>query len=418
MAVSFTVTPEPDHVPPRMRLDFDTGSGTDVFQDLQVTRDGVMTRSQPPVGSRTSLMYDYDADFGMPVTYTATGSASSFSTVLDETWADLTGWTTYSGTPAVAGSELTTGAVMQEVASAGGGAVTIHDAASFTGVIEFHTGAIAAPGGPRAETRLTLYRYGSNIAVSYGGGPTRTFAPGTGDFVLVGNTVTTSDGTFVMDRQLPAFDWIYATSTATAFKIEEPAGSPFTATATGQLDATQAWLYHPVNPDLSVCVSQLVGGRNDLNHIYVENSAGATVTYPVQKQMFYPLGRPRGVPVNYGPRSPGLWSLVLRTPSQADRQALRGLLADDSPILFRFPPSFPWDLDQGWFAVDENSDERVSDTPRIRRTMTLPLIPVDQPVLVQGTQWTWADVMANYATWADVMAAYDNWLGVLAGPAT
>lgn len=418
MAATFTVTPEPDHVPPRMRLDFDTGS-SDVFLDLTVTRDASPLRSQAPAGSATSLMYDYDADFGIPVTYTAEGSVSSFSTVLDETWADLTDWTTYAGSPAVAGSQLTAGEVMQEVASAGNGAVTIHDAASFMGRLEFHTGTLPAPGAARPETQVSLYRYGPNIAVAYGAGPTRYFAPGTGDVVLIGNTVTTSDGTFAMDRQLPAFDWIYAASVVTAFKIEEPAGSPFTATAAATLDATQAWIYHPINPDLSVCVSKVVDGRSDFGHIYVENAAGATVTYPVQKQVFYPLGRARAVPVSYGPRSPGQWSLVLRTPVQADRQALRGLLADDSPILFRYPPSFPWDLDQGWFSVEENTDDRVNDSRAgTKRTMTLPLIPCDQPVLVQGSQWTWADVMANYATWADVLAAYDNWLAVLAGPAS
>jgi len=76
--VTIVATPEvgTELSPPRIRLDFDAGGGH-TFTSLTVSRDGrPLARSIPPVGVQQTFAYDYEAPYGRPVTYMATGETS------------------------------------------------------------------------------------------------------------------------------------------------------------------------------------------------------------------------------------------------------------------------------------------------------------------------------------------------------
>lgn len=412
MAVSMTITPEPAHTPPRVRIDLDTGTVGNAFSDITVFRDGQPIRSSAPVGSELSLVYDYDAPYGEPVTYTATGFDSGFTSVLDEDWANLTGWTNEGGA-AVAGGKLSAGAVFRSQTPTD--QLVIHNAHLLVGAMAYLNG---------LETVFRVVGNGTTITVQgYLAGsliwsvPTQ---PGTGDWVLVDNHVESTAGTWTLPTGPDSSGLVLeCQAVVPAFELlNHSTPVPFSVSAApATLDATEAWLIHPTDPDLSVELTTTVNGRRRRDRIWVDATSAQQVTYPAQRTVYAPLGRPRQVPVTYGDRRPGQWSLVVHTPRDVDRAAMRSLLTDQAPLLLRTPPGFGWDLDDDWYSVDDVDDSRVVDLPsKNPRIFSLPLIPVDEPVLFQGAQWTWADVGATYATWADLEAAYATWLAVLAGP--
>lgn len=59
---------------PRMRIALNTGDPDAVFLSLSIRRDGQPLRAEIPVGVTDPFVFDYEAPFGRPVTYTATGT--------------------------------------------------------------------------------------------------------------------------------------------------------------------------------------------------------------------------------------------------------------------------------------------------------------------------------------------------------
>jgi len=91
--MTFTVTPEPDHLPPRVRIDVGTDDPDKPFESLMVYRDGHLLREQPVPGGPQAVAFDYEAPFGVPVTYTVEGGMLLPSEPdWTENWADLADW--------------------------------------------------------------------------------------------------------------------------------------------------------------------------------------------------------------------------------------------------------------------------------------------------------------------------------------
>lgn len=182
--------------------------------------------------------------------------------------------------------------------------------------------------------------------------------------------------------------------------------------ASATLSPSDPWLIHPINPDLSLQLSH----SNATTQLYVTVDSAQEVTYDEQRTLFAPLGRSRQVPVTYGNRRPGDWSLVLFAPTIALRDAVLSTLTDQSPLLLRKPSTSPWDMPDDWYSVGQVTDERFNDSETgTRRTLTLPLTPVDQPVLTQGAQWTYSDGLIANPTYADSQIAYPTYLDRLVG---
>ncbi len=105
--MTMTVDPQPTNDPPRVRLEMATPAGGS-FVDLAVTRAGAPLRAQPYIGGAEALLDDYEAPFGLPVTYTAKGTYIPASTPdWSETWASLAAWTGDTGSWSVSSGEAT-----------------------------------------------------------------------------------------------------------------------------------------------------------------------------------------------------------------------------------------------------------------------------------------------------------------------
>lgn len=425
--MTFTVTPQPNNDPPRVRIDLDTDDPTTPFTELTIYRDGKKIREQPYIGGASTVAFDYEAPFGVTVTYSATGSVADFAPTYSTSWTNLTGWTTVSGTPGVASGKLysTDGTYAQVTRSVGSltrGRVTIAAGMISSSAVTIPTAAtvFGIEIGTTAGGSLDSY-------VSYAGA-TKLFSRGTGTIICtfseLGATITTSTGTWWCARGT-SFEHAGALLVATALDasgrvpglvVENQSGStPFSASASTTLDVDAAWLIHPSQPSLSIPIDFGIGGDRSLR--FIEASSGDSRMSNAQSAIHRPIGRRRAVVITSGPRQADEWTLVIGAPTVAAKNAVRAIVDDQTPLLLRFPAGKSQDLPDDWYSVGDVDISRIAPHAIIPLTLiTLPLIPVDEPIVRQGALWTWGDVVIKYPTWADVIADNDTWIDVLAGP--
>ncbi len=447
MAVSITATPESDNLPPRVRIDMASGA-SETLATIEVRRNGTVLRGQPTPGSDAAVAYDYDAPFGVALTYQAAGGYyPSAAAEWSESWSSLASWTGDTSDFTVASSHArstVSDKAISRATVAEVGKVVVGGTPEYVllDLLDAGGSVLGSVGWITNYAALVLYDAAGIGAASLG------LAAGGATVSIYGGQVSvtlTSDGRgmaaalpgVVRGVQVRSADYIAGLGVTA--KIGSIAVTP-TQSLTGYqvddsatLDVDQAWLLHPVDPDRSVPLSGgasaygaglygigLYGGAL-VSELMVTSESGRTITREAQREVFAPLGRSRRVPVTFGNRRPGDWSLQLVAPTIADRDALVALLEDQRPVLLRRPPGNLrvgiGDLPDGWYSVGDVEDERIVDLPtQIVRVLTLPLIPVDEPVLTQGAQWTYADVLATYATYADVLASYATYLDLQVGP--
>lgn len=420
MAVTFTATPEPGNSPPRVRLDLDTGDVARSFSEIIIRRDGVPIRAIAPTGSSVSVVYDYDCPFGVPVTYTVEASDGGFSLIRNETWPNLSGWSTYAGTPAVAAGKLTTGTVERSLTPPD--RIVLHDADQLVASQSaFQARVNVMPSSGFMDVQIS--GDGTNCLVTVGGlfGSSVGVLAGTGDLTVTntatGCSIETTAGTWTLPVSISAgSNWIAAKGPLPGFELYSGT-APATASLSdsAQLDVDEAWLIHPIFPDLSISID---ANRRRWEGLSIEQVSASQITRAAQSTVIRTIGRERAVVVTNGNRAAGEWILKLFAPRLVDRDSVDAITRDQSPLLLRMPPSFEWDIPDDWYSVGNTDDDRVLRRAGqfIYREYTLPLTPVDPPPLVQGAEWTWADVVATYATWADVLAAYPTWLDLVVGP--
>ena len=198
---------------------------------------------------------------------------------------------------------------------------------------------------------------------------------------------------------------------------ETPTGAEqlFDESATVQLDATQAWLIHPSQPSLSVSIDPGPGKFRD-DGINVDITSSQQVSRAATSTIHNPVGRTRDVVITNGNRREGKWTLVLLSGRLEDRDAIVSITADQTPLLLRSPSSFGWDLRDDWYSVaDVTVDRLVLGLAQNWRRTTLPLTPVDEPIVRRGTLRNYGDLLAESADYAGLPLLYDTYLDMLAG---
>lgn len=420
-----TATPQPENFPPRVRLDFDAEGAE--FLELTVLRDGRPIRQQPAVGGLSEVhVYDYEAPFGVPVTYTASGAvAGGWAAVRAESWPDLTGWTTVSGVPLVWSGRF------RVEPSAGGVAVVKRDLTDLAG----------------AAVRLTLPSRESLTNPSSPAGVTAGVGFGNASFVAkTGDTFGLQLGTEFIPMPIASTGAVTLTVAADrrsvsavhgSTRVDRPASvsttelvarayaagasvGPFTvevatriatsASTTATLDVPDAWLIHPIQPAFSMPIEQF---RSD-SPTSVESSTDNQRTYAARQAIYQPAGRREAVVFPLGPRAAGSWTLVLNTHSIDERNDLMTLLDDQAPVLLRSPALADWDLPDGWYAVGDVQVERPIDIGANEwRKVSLPLTRVAEPPVRLAPTLTWGDLMLRGVTWGDLLSK--TWLDALMG---
>lgn len=177
--------------------------------------------------------------------------------------------------------------------------------------------------------------------------------------------------------------------------------------AAATLAPTFPWLIHPTTPALSLPLDQRDFDRMGVVSIGDESRAALKTKHRI-------LGAEFQVVTKTGPRAAATLPMQVATVTQAERLALVALLRDQTPILVQVPTSWGWDLDPGYYDVDDFGTGRLLQIAgEGRRTSTLQLERVEAPAGAQQAVRTWATVLAQNATWQSVAAAYATWTDVL-----
>lgn len=420
--MSFTVTPQPNNVPPRVRIDIGSDDPSKPFTSLVIRRDGKPIREQPFAGSATAVAFDYEAPFGSPVSYSAEGSFStSPASIYSTSWADLSGWSTVSGTPSVADGRFgpSWSTVERSVSLPTAGRITLSEPLSVAGgsnTAELRVG--AGLSFSKAFSGTSIQRYvtyaGVTVLISHTSGAL------VAQWDATGLTVSTSSGSWRLAGAWNASSNVLHVETVSGgsvpgFAITDAGTStPFSASANAYFDVLDAWLIHPSKPALSIPVESGVTGGGVR---FIEASSGDSKTSQAVSTIHRPVGRKKAVVVTSGPRQADEWSLVIGATTIQAKNDVRAIVDDQTPLLFRSPADMGLDLPDDWYAVGDFTVNRV-ETPVITQmtTMVLPLTPVDEPIVRQGALWTWGSVLTRYATWQAVLDRNETWLDVLAGP--
>lgn len=420
----FRAFPEPDHRPPRVRLYADTGSDDVRIAEMSITRDGQPIRAEVPVGGRRLVTFDYEAPYGVPLTYEVEGvalDASGRELSWSETWANGSAWTasgswSYSGGAArttanaatLARSDLPATVVRAEFAwlkaatlqwrspsnallarvvtsvlGSGAETISLWDA----------DGVRVANGAYPAGSMVTVEMSPSLMSVST---PTATYSvpiaglPGGLTLARTGATPSSSE------TGIGRIDVYHAAT------VEDP----FSLSATTTLDSPCAWLVHPV-VSMSVCIDAYRWRDDALN---LQGTSAKTFSRPARMSRFDPPGRSRAVFFRHGPRQISEWEMTLFAPTADSLDALDAALLGQSPMLLRIPPSWRLDLPDDWYHVGDFSAERVVDAlQHHHRRVTLALTPTEAPPQIVTRPWTWADVAEQFETWADVADEFETW---------
>jgi hypothetical protein len=190
---------------------------------------------------------------------------------------------------------------------------------------------------------------------------------------------------------------------ATLYDPEAPYGqrvsystdAPGSPAVTVTLDVADVWLIHPGVPSRSV-------------RLPVVTDLGEE-TEPTQAGAHQVLQRAKPVVINGGPRTAVASTLGIRTHTDAERLALRLLLADGAPLLLNVPTSLGWGVEAGYIAAGELRRARTLEFGYFPwREWSLPYQVVDRPTGGTRIGLPWSDVGAQY-TWATLAAAVDSW---------
>lgn len=165
-----------------------------------------------------------------------------------------------------------------------------------------------------------------------------------------------------------------------------------TAISPTTLDVADPWLVHPGVPSRSIRLRVV-----DL----------PTLSRPVQRGVFYPLGRGEAVVNTDGRRKAPAGTLTVRTDTDPDRTAMNNILDDTQTLLLNVPASKRWGIGSMYVAVgDVDEDRYASWGKHPSRLWKLPFVQVARPAGGSQAQWNLAAVDAGYATLAAVRAAF------------
>lgn len=196
------------------------------------------------------------------------------------------------------------------------------------------------------------------------------------------------------------------------YDYEAPFGSPVTyAIRDGEdeelsdavsLDVDEVWLRHPTVPELSVVPP------------IVRPPSFGEEEWAVNEGVFYPLGRSTPIVVTDEARKSSASTLVVGTETLEQLEQMRALLADSRVLLLSVPPSWRWGVTHQYIHVrNVTVTRRVDIGDAEARDFTMPYLVVGRPAGGVQAQWTWADVLTEFASWADEQATFEAWADLL-----
>lgn len=448
----FTATPEPDHSPPRVRLDIDVEDPLGVINYASVFRNEKLIRFQPSAGSNTATVYDYEAPYGEEVQYEALVNFedTSLTKVFEEKWNDLSQWSGATANWRVSPANdiaytwtngstieapIASGIVEMKFSSAIGLSynnpryvyISIRDAANveilFVAWLTFYNGfRIKSP--LQEATQISGNTPATLVLNPETGKATWTSQSG----VLEINYDPTKipDHLEMLFQQAPSppvapdvlpSPGVNGNASIGAIEAWEKTGiQTILQKTTTTLAPSNLWMINPINPDQSL---QLDNGMLECEPtgLSINPATSQTKTYKARQSVFYPSGRSRAVTLALGNRLDEEWELQLDTKTLTDRNALQRSLDDQIPFLIQVPTNLKnLDIPEGWFAVGALTEQRKAlDLTQPYRTFTLPMSPVKEPTFIEVSDWRWSTMLRQHISWGEVVGVYPTWQDVVDG---
>lgn len=182
MVLSAEPSSSPDD-PPRIKVELEAPDGG-TFSSLSLTRDGVLVRRPPFVGASESSTFDYEAPFGVPVSYTASGEYLPVTTAdWSEAWASLAAWSGDTADFSVSGGKARSSVTNADITRSASGTIQRLDVTSPSYVrMELLTAGDVVVASVQLDSKVTV------------SGTSSTSASGSGSFsaTLTDGTITAS----------------------------------------------------------------------------------------------------------------------------------------------------------------------------------------------------------------------------------
>jgi len=433
--VTISVTADAAFAPPRNQIDVSVPAGN-VMTSVNVWRNDsfgrTLVRSQPSAGFESRTVYDYECPYGQNVTYDWAAEyydPTDVTTTFSEPFSSWPGsWTGDTGSGGVASNRLTLTASPGRVTRAGlSAAWDVLKVASFSQV-------------GSASAILSIFGASSNFAIGISLGssvlwygiPPSIFAPTlttattidasqpitvtrTASGYLISGTGGTATVTATVPATVTSFDFTVGLGTSgtigaiTLETLDSPLTDLAETSSAVNLNPADAWLIAPQAPALSVPLSnsdQQATGIRELNAV---NNGSNTTIHRI-------LATPTPITTTTGNRQSDTLGMTLYTHTSDERQAVRALLAPDTPILINVPTSWDLDLAYGFYQVGDVSESRPYTLGGVpMRDFTLPLTQVRSPeVDVENPGWSYAQVATVWATYTAVLGGYSTYADLAA----
>jgi hypothetical protein len=169
------------------------------------------------------------------------------------------------------------------------------------------------------------------------------------------------------------------------------------------IDSTIAWLIHPNLTSLSMPLDQ-----QNASLMGVVSLGDAT--YGSTATVHQVIGANLPIVTWVGPRLAPVLTMTVATVDVDEENALRTVVNDQTPLLFRFPASWGLNWDDGYYHVGDVTVGRViqyAGDPR--RTFTLPLTRVAAPAGLQAPVWDYPSLAAAFPDYPSMAAAYADY---------
>lgn len=447
----FTATPEPDHQPPRVRLDIDVENPLGVITAASIFRNEQLIRFLPATGSSTATTYDYEAPYGEEVEYEALVNFedSDLEKVWEERWDNLTQWTgatsNWRTSPTndlaytwINGSEISA-TIPSNIAQINllryldlpnnYNRYVYLSIRTFTNEEILYVAWLTYYGGFRIQSTLQEasgvgFHNPGTLTLNSSTGKAK-WVSGSGTFEINYDTTKIPYKLLLFFQQAPSpavqAETLPSTSNGNAaigpIELFAEAGTETVLeTATTTLNPSTLWMINPVNPDQSL---QLDNGMLECEPtgLSINPATTQTKTYKARQSVFYPSGRSRAVTLALGNRLDEEWELQLDTKTLTDRDTLQRSLDDQIPFLIQVPTNLKnLDIPEGWFVVGALTEQRKAlDLTQPYRTFTLPMSPVKEPIFIEVSDWRWSTMLRQHLSWGEVVGVYPTWQDVVDG---
>jgi hypothetical protein len=434
--VTITVTADVAFVPPRNEVEVSVPTGN-VMTSVNVWRNDSsgrsLVRSQPSAGFDERTVFDYECPYGQNVTYdwAATyydpdDSAPTFS----EPWSSYPGsWAGNTGDGSISANRLTftpanpSGRAISRTISAACGEIEVAylDGGGFglststsSLLFQFASGQLnlfESAGsvyvtnlfsgfntGVPANEPFTIQRLADTV-VFVGASSSYTLSR-----TLTGNVTSIAIGASV-NADLPIVVGAITISEVAPGDVETIAET----SAPVNLNPADAWMIAPQSPALSIPLSNSNQQAAGIRTIGPLSNATNTTVHRI-------LGTSTPITTTTGNRQDDTLSATLYTHTSNERQALKALLAPDTPVLVNVPPSWDLDLAYGFYQVGDVTETRPYTLGGVpMRDFELPLTRVRSPeVDVENPGWSYAQVATVWATYTEVLTNYATYADLAA----